>query len=220
MNNKFLELKYLINLAIQNVIYMKNSTCNGLLVIIFTLVAFCSTISYGQNCRSILSNSYDADTDIEYSDLIGGIIQDDGAKVLFTGFQDILALYVGKTVDGQILLYFQQTRYVDKNNLTDREDLSIDSGEVLTIIVESGKLDLVAIKDQKPSKEVKAFTGQTKYKICQVYNLTRDQMNKLCSSKIKQMIINYSNSPKLIKKISDKNAKKHLKFWSCVPQKF
>lgn len=51
---------------------------------------------FGQSYREIISNEYDADTDIEYSQLIGGIIHDDKAKSVMTGIQDIIALYTGK----------------------------------------------------------------------------------------------------------------------------
>lgn len=177
-----------------------------------------STKILGQTCREIISNEYDADTDIEYSQLIGGIIHDDKAKSVMTGIQDIVALYAGKTIDGELLVYMQHTRYVDSHKTNARDNLSISKDKELIIIGDFGKITLKALKDQNPTSEDKAMSGSTKNKICQVYPITVEDLEKLCSRTINTVIVNYDTAPKLIKKIKEKDAKKHLKYWSCAPK--
>ncbi|PNQ74623.1 hypothetical protein C1T31_00310 [Hanstruepera neustonica] len=173
---------------------------------------------FGQSCREIISNEYDADTDIEYSQLIGGIIYDDKAKSVMTGIQDIVALYAGKTIDGELLVYMQHTRYVDSHKTNARDNLSIGKDKEVIIIGSFGKITLNALKDQSPTSEDKAMSGSTKNKICQVYPITAEDLEKLCSGLINTVIVNYDTAPKLIKKIKEKDAKKHLKYWACSPK--
>jgi len=196
---------------------MKKNILNQTLILFFLF--FSISLMAQKSCRTIITNEYDADTDIEYEKLIGGIIYDDGAKALLTGFQDIIALYAGKSIEGELLIYLQHTRYVDNHNSTSRENLSIKKDNELIIIGDFGKVKLVASKDQNPSTDVKGLSRQTKNKICQVYSIDKENLKKLCSGQIKTLIINYDTAPKLIKKIKSKKAEKHLKFWSCAPKK-
>ncbi|WP_417290714.1 hypothetical protein [Corallibacter sp.] len=133
-----------------------------------------------------------------------------------TGIQDIIALYAGKTIEGELLIYMQHTRYIDSHKNTARDNLSINKDNDLIIVGDFGKINLKALKDQSPTSEDKAMSGSTKNKICQVYPITVENLEKLCSGNINTIIINYSTAPKLIKKIKEKDAKKHLKYWACA----
>lgn len=196
---------------------MKKNFLKKALILFFLLFSTTQIIAQ-KKCRTIISNEYDADTDIEYTKLIGGIIFNDGAKALLTDFQDIIALYAGKSSEGELLIYLQHTRYVNSDNSTSRENLSIKKDNKLTIIGDFGKIQLTAYKDQNPSTDVKGLTKQTKNKICQVYLIDKENLDKLCSGIIKTLVINYNTAPKLIKKIKPKNAEKHLKLWACSPK--
>ena len=127
-------------------------------------------------------------------------------------------MYAGKSIEGELLIYLQHTRYIDRDNATSREDLSIAKGNELIIVGDFGKLNLVALKDQNPSTETKAMTRQTKNKVCQVYSISPEDLEKLCSSAIKTLIINYETAPKLIKKLKEKDAEKHARMWACAPK--
>ena len=97
--------------------------------------------------------------------------------------------------------------------------MSIAQGNELILIGEFGKLTSTDEKDQSPSTDIKALTRQTKNKITSIYSISRDDLEKLCSSVINTVIINYDTAPKIIKKIKKKKSQKHLKSWSCAPKK-